>query len=47
LIDCQLTTKHLLSFGAQEIQRKEFLHMLGEALQYKTQRGKWKLPEDR
>jgi leucyl/phenylalanyl-tRNA--protein transferase len=47
LIDCQLTTKHLLSFGAREIPRKEFLRMLEEALQYKTGRGKWKLPEGR
>jgi leucyl/phenylalanyl-tRNA--protein transferase len=44
LIDCQLTTKHLLSFGAQEIQRKEFLRMLGEALKHKTRKGRWQLP---
>ena len=44
LIDCQLTTKHLLSFGAREIPRKEFLRMLGEALQYKTRKGKWQFP---
>jgi leucyl/phenylalanyl-tRNA--protein transferase len=47
LIDCQITTKHLLNFGAREIPRKEFLRMLGKALQYKTGRGRWKLPEGR
>jgi leucyl/phenylalanyl-tRNA--protein transferase len=45
LIDCQLTTKHLLSFGAREISRTEFLRMLGEALQHKSRKGKWRLPE--
>jgi len=44
LIDCQLTTKHLLSFGAQEIQRKEFLRMLEEALKHKTRKGRWQFP---
>jgi leucyl/phenylalanyl-tRNA--protein transferase len=44
LIDCQLTTKHLLSFGAQEIQRKEFLRMLEGALKHKTRKGRWQFP---
>jgi leucyl/phenylalanyl-tRNA--protein transferase len=45
LIDCQLTTKHLLSFGAREVPRKEFLSMLGEALKHKTKKGRWQLAE--
>ena len=32
LIDCQITTGHLLSFGAREVPRKEFLSLLGEAV---------------
>lgn len=33
LIDCQMTTAHLLSFGAQEITRPHFLMQLHNALQ--------------
>ncbi len=40
-IDCQLTTQHLVSFGAREIPRAEFLQMLREALRHKTLRGRW------
>jgi leucyl/phenylalanyl-tRNA--protein transferase len=29
LIDCQVTTRHLLSMGAQEMERKRFLELLG------------------
>lgn len=32
-IDCQTTTSHLMSLGAREIPRKEFLALLGEALE--------------
>lgn len=32
LIDCQVTTGHLISLGAREVTRKEFLEMLREAL---------------
>jgi leucyl/phenylalanyl-tRNA--protein transferase len=47
LIDCQITTQHLLSFGAREIPRIEFLRLLGEALQHRTQKGRWKISADR
>ena len=32
LIDCQVTTRHLMSFGAREIPRAEFLKLLKKAL---------------
>ena len=32
LIDCQVTTEHLKSLGAKEVERKKFLQMLKEAL---------------
>jgi len=41
MIDCQLTTKHLLRFGAREIPRFRFLKQLEESLKAPTKRGKW------
>ncbi len=41
-IDVQQSTSHLKSLGAIDIERKEFLIMLGEALKYPTITGKWK-----
>lgn len=41
LIDCQVTTGHLLSLGAHEISRRRFLAELKESLQYPTLKGKW------
>jgi leucyl/phenylalanyl-tRNA--protein transferase len=41
LIDCQVTSAHLLSLGAKEIPRAEFLRRLDEALQHPTPRQKW------
>lgn len=32
-IDCQVTTEHLKSLGAKEVERKKFLQMLKEALE--------------
>jgi leucyl/phenylalanyl-tRNA--protein transferase len=32
LIDCQVTTRHLMNFGAREVPRTEFLEMLTKAL---------------
>jgi leucyl/phenylalanyl-tRNA--protein transferase len=34
LIDCQVTTEHLVHFGAREITRKEFLKVLKRGLSY-------------
>ncbi len=41
LIDCQQTTKHLLRFGAEEMQRFRFLAMLHEAMDVTTREGRW------
>jgi leucyl/phenylalanyl-tRNA--protein transferase len=41
LIDCQMTTRHLQSFGAREIPRIEFMNVLKEALLVPTRKGKW------
>jgi leucyl/phenylalanyl-tRNA---protein transferase len=41
MIDCQLTTRHLLSLGAREIPRREFLRRLATALKAPHQAGSW------
>ena len=40
-IDCQISTPHVLSFGAQEIPRTRFLRELEQALKSPTLKGKW------
>ncbi len=42
LIDCQVTTEHLLRLGAREIPRVQFLAELKCALQHPTLRGQWR-----
>ena len=44
LIDCQVTTDHMLGLGAREISRKAFLAQLARSLAAPTVRGKWRLP---
>ena len=41
MIDCQLTTQHLLRFGAREIPRVTFLKQLEKSLKASTKKGKW------
>ena len=41
MIDCQMTTKHLVSLGAREINRKKFLEKLQKFLEKPTLIGKW------
>ncbi len=41
LIDCQVRTQHLISLGAIEIPRAEFMTMLRHALTIPTHKGKW------
>jgi leucyl/phenylalanyl-tRNA--protein transferase len=41
LIDCQVTTGHLMSLGAKEVPRSEFMKMLKQALKMPTRRGTW------
>jgi leucyl/phenylalanyl-tRNA--protein transferase len=43
LIDCQVTTPHLMRMGAREIPRDRFLAMLEKALQLPTVQGKWRM----
>ena len=40
-IDCQVTTDHLLSMGAQEISRELFLEELYTAIEKKGRYGRW------
>ncbi|MFZ5997142.1 MAG: leucyl/phenylalanyl-tRNA--protein transferase [Nitrospirota bacterium] len=44
MIDCQVTTKHLMSFGAKEVPRSEFMERLQAALKTPTRKGKWGNP---
>ena len=41
MIDCQMTTTHLLSLGAREIKRKVFLKKLKKCLEQPTLKGNW------
>lgn len=41
LIDCQVTTKHLVSLGAGEVRRNKFMELLKKSLQTPTKKGKW------
>ena len=43
LIDCQISTPHLVSLGAEEVSRREYMEMLDSLLQYPDLRGSWKL----
>ncbi len=41
MLDCQVTSAHLLSMGAREIPRREFLSRLNERLRQPNPPGKW------
>ena len=41
-IDCQVTNDHLLSLGAREISRENFLKRLRRNLEHPTRRGSWR-----
>ena len=43
LIDCQVTTHHLVQLGAMEIPRKQFMAELKLTLKSPTQKGKWEM----
>jgi leucyl/phenylalanyl-tRNA--protein transferase len=43
LVDCQVRTDHLVSLGAREMPRREFLARLQAALAAPTLRGRWDL----
>lgn len=42
-IDCQVTNPHLISLGAEEIMRDDFLDQLAESIEEPTRQGKWNL----
>jgi leucyl/phenylalanyl-tRNA--protein transferase len=46
LVDCQVRTEHLVSLGAREIPRAEFLVRLPHLLERPALRGKWALEPD-
>jgi leucyl/phenylalanyl-tRNA--protein transferase len=46
LIDCQVTTHHLVRMGAKEISRRRFMYELKQALKSPTRKGKWGAGED-
>ena len=41
MIDCQVTTQHLISMGAREIPRDRFLMLLQASLKEPDMKGKW------
>lgn len=41
LIDCQVTTEHLLSLGAVEVPRSEFLDLVERLTAFPDERGPW------
>ncbi len=43
MIDCQLTTKHLLRMGGREVSRARFLKLLQQSMKKKTLRGRWQV----
>jgi leucyl/phenylalanyl-tRNA--protein transferase len=43
LIDCQITTRHLVSLGAREVPRSKFINMLKAALKDPAEKGKWEI----
>lgn len=46
MIDCQVTTDHLIRMGAREISRKAFLRRLDASMQRRTDRGRWPVRMD-
>lgn len=46
LVDCQVTTEHLMQFGAREIPRNQFMQSLQRALKRPTRQGRWRFKSD-
>jgi len=46
LIDCQMSTPHLVSLGAREIARVDFMRSLAELVNYPTRTGTWRFDDD-
>jgi leucyl/phenylalanyl-tRNA--protein transferase len=47
IIDCQVSTMHLVRMGAREIPRDEFLQILSKAVEKAARPGKWESGEER
>lgn len=47
LVDCQVHTDHLERFGALEIGRATYLHLLRRAVRKSTRRGPWTFDDDK
>ena len=41
MVDCQVTTRHLISFGAREIPRTEFMQRIKKAVRMPA-KGNWR-----
>jgi leucyl/phenylalanyl-tRNA--protein transferase len=41
LVDCQVTSDHLLSLGAREVSRNDFLALLEQSMKKPTRKGRW------
>lgn len=46
MIDCQMQTAHLASFGAREIPRADFIRRLGELVNYAAGPDEWRFDDD-
>ena len=46
LIDCQMSTPHLASLGAQEIARADFMRAVEELVNYPSHTGTWRFDDD-
>ena len=46
IIDCQMKTAHLASFGAREIKRTQFTRLIEELIHYGGVEGIWRLDND-
>lgn len=46
IIDCQITTNHMLSLGAVEISRQQFLHQLQKCLKHPGRTRRWEFDKN-
>ena len=46
LIDCQISSAHLFSLGAEEIRRRDFMARLEQALEHAGRPGHWRFDPD-
>lgn len=46
LIDCQVSSEHLESLGAGDIERTKFIHLLQQAIQHPDKNQKWQFDEN-